>query len=94
MKVKHSILLVLAVSVVGSALTYWYMNSRSWAVAPVAAMETKPAASLVVTTAQPAKRLFTLRVPWIGTVEPKAAVAVVALAAGRVDAIEAKDRGG
>ena len=92
MKVKHSIALVLAVSLAGMALTYWYVTTRSSAVKPLATMEIQPAVPPLITTARPAIRLFTLRVPWIGTVEPWASVALTALLAGRVEVIEAEDQ--
>ncbi len=91
MKVKHCITLLLAVSLTGLALT-WYMNSRGSTVTPVAAMERQPAVPLLITTAHPTMRLFALRVPWVGTVEPQAAVALTALLAGRVEAIVIEDQ--
>jgi len=92
MKVKHYIALALAASLAGMALTYWYMKTRSSAVKPLAVMETCPAIPSLIATARPAMRVFTLRVPWIGTVEPQALVELTALVAGRVEVIETEDQ--
>jgi RND family efflux transporter MFP subunit len=92
MKVKHCISLVLAVSLTGMALTYWHVTTRGSAVKPLAAMETRPAIPPLITIARPAMRVFTLRVPWIGTVESQASVELTALVAGRVEVIETEDQ--
>jgi multidrug efflux pump subunit AcrA (membrane-fusion protein) len=39
-----------------------------------------------------AVRVFTLRVPWIGAVEPRASIELTALVAGRVEVIDAEDQ--
>jgi RND family efflux transporter MFP subunit len=92
MKIKHRIVLVLAFSLAGMALTYWYVRSQDSTVKPLAAMEFQPAVPPLITTARPTMRLFALRVPWIGTVEPRASVELTALVAGRVEAIETEDQ--
>jgi len=91
MKVKHCIALVLAVSLSGMAMTYWYVKTRSSAMKPHATIETQLAVPPLITTALSAMRVFTLRVPWIGTVESQASVELTALVAGRIEVIEAED---
>ena len=88
---KRGIVLILAVSLAGMALTYRVMKRIS-AVKPPVAVETQPASPPLITTARPAMRIFTLRAPWIGTVEPQASVELAALVAGRVEAIETEDQ--
>lgn len=92
MKSKHYIALILAVSFTGMALTYWYMKPRGSTMETLVTLDTLPAVPPLITTARPAMRLFTLRVPWIGTVEPQASIEVTALVAGRVEVIETKDQ--
>ena len=92
MKVKHCIALVLAGSLAGMALTYWYVTNRGSAVKSLPSREVQTAVSSLITTAHPVMRVFTLRVPWIGTVEPQASVELIALVAGRVEAVEAEDQ--
>jgi len=46
----------------------------------------------LIITAYPAKRTFTLRVPWVGPVESQASIGVTALVAGQVEAIDAEDQ--
>jgi RND family efflux transporter MFP subunit len=92
MKSKHYIVLIVAVSLAGMVLAYWYMNHREPASGNLVPTNSSPADQPLITTAQPAIRTFTRRVPWIGTVEPKASVELTALVAGRVVAIEADDQ--
>ena len=39
------------------------------------------------------RRTFTLRIPWVGTVESQSSVELTALVAGRVETIVAEDQG-
>jgi RND family efflux transporter MFP subunit len=91
MKIKRCIPLLLAVSLAGTALTYRYAWCDASAVKSPSAVDTQPAVPPLITTALPVKRVFTLRVPWIGVVESRASVDLTALAAGRIEAIEAED---
>jgi RND family efflux transporter MFP subunit len=92
MKVKYCVVWVLAVSLAGMALTYWYVTTRGAVGRPLATMETRLAVPPLITTARPTMRLFTLRVPWIGIVKPQTSVALIALRVGRVEAIETEDQ--
>jgi membrane fusion protein (multidrug efflux system) len=92
MKVKHCIVMVLAVSLAGMALTYWYATTRSSAMNSTATVKTQPAVPPLITTARPTIRTFEVNVPWIGTVESQASVELTALIAARVEAIEAEDQ--
>jgi RND family efflux transporter MFP subunit len=93
MKSKHYIALILAVSLIGLAVfTYWYDKFRGSATGNFASSNSSPAARPLITTALPALRTFTLRVPWIGTVETRASVELTALVAGRVEVINAEDQ--
>jgi len=53
--------------------------------------EDRPASSQLITTSRPQMHAFTLRLPWIGTVESRASVEVTALTAGQVVEIPASD---
>ena len=93
MKSKHYIAPILAVSLVGLAVfTYWYDKSRGSATGDFGSSNSLPAAQPLITTALPTLRTFTLRVPWIGTVETQASVELTALVAGRVEVINAEDQ--
>jgi RND family efflux transporter MFP subunit len=92
MKVKLWIALILTVLLASLALTYWYMKTRIPAAKSLAAIQTQAAVPPLITTAQPRLHAFTLRVPWIGTVEPQASVELIALVAGRIEVIEVEDQ--
>lgn len=92
MKVKYCVIWVLAAALAGMALTYGYVATRSSVVKPLASMETQLAVPPLITTARPAMRLFTLHMPWIGTVKPQASVELITLLAGRIKAIETEDQ--
>jgi multidrug resistance efflux pump len=92
MKRKLWIASILTVLLAGLAFTYWYVQTRSPAAKPPAKTQIQADVPPLITTAQPQLRAFTLRVPWIGTVEPQASVELIALVAGRIEAIEVKDQ--
>ncbi|SPD73941.1 hypothetical protein PITCH_A2030085 [uncultured Desulfobacterium sp.] len=92
MKSKNYITLIVAVFISGMVLAYWYMNHRGAASGNLVSSNYSPAAQPLITTAQPALRTFTLRVPWIGTVESQASVELTALTAGRIEVIHAEDQ--
>jgi RND family efflux transporter MFP subunit len=92
MKIKHYIALILAFVVVTAALAFWYVSTRASAVKPFDAVWTQPGFDGLITTSRPAVRVFSLRVPWIGTVESKASVGLTALVAGRIEAIDVEDQ--
>ncbi|MGE5190499.1 MAG: efflux RND transporter periplasmic adaptor subunit [Gemmatimonadota bacterium] len=84
--------LVPAVAIIGlGAYALWRVESRK-PVAGSIASDSSPTAGSLIGTARPARRTFTLRVHWIGTVESRASVELTALAAGRVVAIDAEDQ--
>jgi RND family efflux transporter MFP subunit len=92
MKRKHYFAMILAFSLTGMALTYWYMQSRESSRVSLTTLDTSSAAPPLITTARPAKRAITLRVPWIGTVESQNSVELTVLVPGRVEVIEAGDQ--
>lgn len=92
MKVKNCISLVLAVSLTGIVLTYWFMNGLRGPEAPPAPSNTSPASPSLIVTAHPTRHAFRQQLTWIGTVEPQASVALTALVAGRVDEIYIEDQ--
>jgi RND family efflux transporter MFP subunit len=92
MKVTLRIALFLAVLLAGLAAAYWHMKARIPAAAPSAALQTQAVVPPLITIAQPRLQAFTLRVPWLGAVEPQASVELIALVAGRVEAIEVQDQ--
>ena len=92
MKVKRRIALAVAVLLAVLALALWKVKSRPSAIKPFAVEEALLSVPPLVTMAQPARRTFTLRLPWLGTVESRAAVELTALMAGRVEAIEVEDQ--
>ena len=65
----------------------------SWNVGQAIAKDPATAADTALfATALPERRDFTLRVPWIGTVEPQTIIEVTALTAGRIESIEVADQ--
>lgn len=92
MKIKHCIALIIAVSLIGVALTSWYMQNRGQSPVPPAQSGPTAAAQPLITTAHPTRHVFTNRLPWLGTVESKALVELTVLVAGRVEAIEVEDQ--
>jgi len=93
MKSKHYIAKFLAVSLIGMAVfTYWYDKSRGSDAGNFASSNSSPIAGSLITTAHPVLRTFTLRTPWIGTVEAKTSVELTVLVAGRIEQINAEDQ--
>ena len=92
MKVKYSTALIPPFLIAGLSLTVWCMATPVSAVDPAATMDTEAAVPPLITTAHPVTRTFTLRVPWIGTVEPIAFVELTALTAGRIEALMVEDQ--
>jgi RND family efflux transporter MFP subunit len=94
MKSKNYIALILVVSLTAiAAFTYWYMKPRGTATENIAPLlDSSSATQSLITTARPTIRTFTLRVPWVGTVEAQASVELTAPVAGRVEVIEAEDQ--
>jgi len=60
---------------------------------PPGAGEDRPAATALIATSRPQMHAFTLRLPWIGTVESRASLEITALTAGRIVEIAASDNG-
>jgi RND family efflux transporter MFP subunit len=92
MKSKHCVVLFVAVSIIGLALTCWYVKPPGSTPGNLVPLDSSPAAQPLITTAPPTLRAFTLRVPWIGTVESQTSVELTALVAGRVEIINAEDQ--
>jgi len=92
MKIKHRTALILTVSLIGIPLTYGYVKTHSSTVESNATIKTSPALPPLITSARPVMRQFTLRVPWIGIVESRASVELIAQVAGRIEVIEAEDQ--
>lgn len=93
MKRKHYIALILAVFIIGmAAIAYWYLKPRGPATESLVPSNSSPAAQPLIATARPILRTFTLRLPWIGTVEAQASIELTALVAGRVEIIKAEDQ--
>ena len=85
MKHKYLITLVLVVAIIGfGAYALWRIDSRG-TVTEDTARRFLPRPRSLIATAPPARRTFTLQVPWIGTVESQASVELTALMAGRVE---------
>jgi hypothetical protein len=59
---------------------------------PYTAVETHSALSELIATPRPDVRALTLRIPWIGAVESRASIPLIAPAAGRVEAFEVQDQ--
>jgi RND family efflux transporter MFP subunit len=92
MKFKRGIVLIVAFFLVILVFILWKAERRPSATKPPAAEESLLTVPPLITMAQPVNRTFTLCLPWLGTVESKAAVELTALVAGRVEAIEVKDQ--
>lgn len=83
-----ALLVVLGAIAAFSPTVPWKLNvGQAFAKDPPAAAD-----AALFATALPERRDFTLRVPWIGTVEPQTAVEVTALTAGRIESIAVADQ--
>lgn len=92
MKNRYYIILVLVVAIVGfGGYALLHIETRR-SVAGKTVSDSSPAPESLITTAYPTKRTFTLQVRWVGTVESQASIELIALVAGRVDAIDAEDQ--
>jgi RND family efflux transporter MFP subunit len=83
------ILLLIILAGAAAGVTYWYTRCETSATSQTA--ETPALTARLITTAEPAERTFTQRVPWTGLVQSNATVELTALVAGRVETIEAAD---
>ncbi|MGW8185968.1 MAG: hypothetical protein ACWGNK_01840, partial [Desulfobacterales bacterium] len=79
-----SILSVLAISL---ALAIGCVQTCIPAANPLVIAQNSVAVPPLITTAPPQRRAFTRRIPLIGRVESQASVELIALVAGRVEAI-------
>jgi len=85
--------LILVVSIIGlGAYALWQYQSRE-ATTGTTTPDSSAAVRSLISTAQPVRRNFTLRIPWVGTVESQSSVELTALVAGRVETIVAADQG-
>lgn len=87
MKKKGYIILTLSVVIIG-LVAYAFRQSKGRT--PAAGHLTSNTPS-VICTARPARRNFTVSIPWIGIVEPQASVKLTALVAGRIETIDVED---
>jgi RND family efflux transporter MFP subunit len=92
MNTNHCIALILTASVAGTAVTYSFMRYRESAMRAAAASNKPPEVPVLLSSALPARRSFTLDVPWIGTVESRASVEMITLISGRVETLQAEDQ--
>lgn len=80
-------------AVLGTVVAVSPTVSKSWNVGQAFAKDPSAAADAALfATTLPERRDFTLRVPWIGTVEPQTVIEVTALSAGRIEAIAVADQ--
>jgi len=92
MKTKHSITLALVIAIIGFGAYALLHIERGKSVTGKTASDSSSGPESLISTAYPAKRTFTLRVHWVGTVESQASIELTALVAGRVKAIDAEDQ--
>jgi len=93
MKRKYYIVIMLVVALIGLAVfAYWYDRTRRSDEGNVASSTSSPVDRPLITSALPARRTFSLRIPLIGKVESRASVELTALMAGRVEVINAEDQ--
>lgn len=91
MKLRYVIGFFVFGPIAAAVLAPKYANGTERQETPPGAGEDRPASSQLITTSRPQMHTFTLRLPWIGTVESRASVEVTALTAGRVVEIAASD---
>jgi RND family efflux transporter MFP subunit len=72
--------------------TYWHVKSRGSDDSSSVTNDPSPVSGSLIKTALPAMHAFTLKIPWTGTVKAQASVDLIALVAGRVEAIYAVDQ--
>ena len=91
MKKKDYIIFILGALVIGLvAYIFWQSKAREPVAGNIASDSLPPTLS-VIRTMHPARRTFTVNIPWIGIVEPQASIKLTALVAGRVESIDAED---
>lgn len=72
--------------------SYRHFRSGGPADSSSVTVDTSQANGSLITTALPVRRTFTRKIPWIGTVEARSSVELVALVPGRVETIIARDQ--
>ncbi len=72
--------------------TYWHIRSRGSADTNAIKSDSSPADGVFIKTALPVRHTFISRIPWIGTVKALSSVDLIALVAGRVEAVYAGDQ--
>jgi len=84
----------LILSALATSLTFamGYVQTCIPAANPQVIAQSQVAVPPLIATAPPVRRVFSRRVPWIGTVESQASVELIALVSGRVEAIAANDQ--
>lgn len=87
---KHAIWFVLTLVLIGAIVFLAYGIVRQGRRGEQTAPETKPLEGLIV-TAEPVMRTFRQQVPWTGVVQSASTVELIALTAGRVEAIQVTD---
>ncbi|PNU20520.1 hypothetical protein C2E25_07315 [Geothermobacter hydrogeniphilus] len=92
MKNKFLTILLMVVVFIGfGAYVLLHIEPRD-SVAGKITTDSSSAPGPLISTAYPAKRTFTRKVPWVGTLESQASIELTALVAGRVEAIDAEDQ--
>jgi RND family efflux transporter MFP subunit len=92
MKIELRIAWILTVLLASLTFTIGYVQTCIPAASPLVIAQNQVAVPPLITTAQPQWRAVTRRAPWIGTVETQASVELIALVAGRVEAIAVDDQ--
>jgi len=92
MKARRYVTLALAGAIIGAAAYGLSHIDSPVAAAGKTASDSSPVPASLIRTAYPGKRTFTLQVRWVGTVESQASIELMALLAGRVEAIDAEDQ--
>ncbi len=92
MKTKYYITLALVVAIIGFGAYALLHFEPGETVSGKTTSDSSSVPESLISAAYPAKRTFTLQSHWVGTVESQASIELVALVAGRVEAIDAEDQ--
>ena len=74
------------------AFTYWHFGSGGSSDSNSATADSSPAVGSLIKTDLPARHTFTTKIPWLGEAKAQTSVDLIALVAGRVEAIYTGDQ--
>lgn len=92
MRVKHYLVLITVVCLVGITLTYWYIQNKKPSMDQPSKSASSSSVPALIATGHPTRHVFIRRLPWLGMVESRAKVEMTAQVAGRIESIDVKDQ--